>query len=377
MKVLLLGEYSNVHWTLAEGLRQLGHEVTVVSNGDFWKDYPRDIDVSRPTGPLSGLRLLARISTLLPRLKGYDVVQLINPVFFELKADRLFSIYRYLRRHNKRMVLGAFGMDYYWVKVNTDERPLRYSDFNIGDTIRHDEAAERERQDWIGTAKERLNRMIAEDCDAIVTGLYEYQATYGPKFPSKTQFIPFPILTPHHSTPNTQDPTPNIQHLTPNTQYPTLTLFIGISRNRSAYKGTDIMLRAAQAVKEKYPDRIELRIAEGVPFETYQHMMDGSDAILDQLYSYTPSMNPLLAMSKGIVCIGGGEPENYEILGEQELRPIVNVQPTYESVYTEIEKLLLHPELLPRLKQESIMYITRYHDYLKVARQYESLYQSL
>ena len=370
MKVLLLGEYSNVHWTLAEGLRQLGHEVTVVSNGDFWKDYPRDIDVSRPTGPLSGLRLLARISSLLPRLKGYDVVQLINPVFFELKADRLFSIYRYLRRHNRRMVLGAFGMDYYWVKVNTDERPLRYSDFNIGDTIRHDEAAERERQDWIGTAKERLNRMIAEDCDAIVTGLYEYQATYGPKFPSKTQFIPFPILT-------TQHPTPNTQHLTPNTHHSPLTLFIGISRNRSAYKGTDIMLRAAQAVKEKYPDRIELRIAEGVPFETYQHMMDGSDAILDQLYSYTPSMNPLLAMSKGIVCIGGGEPENYEILGEQELRPIVNVQPTYESVYTEIEKLLLHPELLPRLKQESIMYITRHHDYLKVARQYENLYQSL
>lgn len=35
MKILLLGEYSNVHWTLAEGLRQLGHEVTVASNGDF------------------------------------------------------------------------------------------------------------------------------------------------------------------------------------------------------------------------------------------------------------------------------------------------------------------------------------------------------
>ena len=47
MKILLLGEYSNVHWTLAEGLRTLGHEVTVVSNGDFWKDYPRDIDLTR------------------------------------------------------------------------------------------------------------------------------------------------------------------------------------------------------------------------------------------------------------------------------------------------------------------------------------------
>lgn len=51
MKILLLGEYSNVHATLADGLRRLGHEVTVASNGDFWKDYPRDIDFSRsPVG---------------------------------------------------------------------------------------------------------------------------------------------------------------------------------------------------------------------------------------------------------------------------------------------------------------------------------------
>lgn len=35
MKILLMGEYSNVHWTLAEGLRTLGHDVTVLSNGDF------------------------------------------------------------------------------------------------------------------------------------------------------------------------------------------------------------------------------------------------------------------------------------------------------------------------------------------------------
>ena len=38
LKILLLGEYSNVHATLSDGLRQLGHKVTVMSNGDFWKD---------------------------------------------------------------------------------------------------------------------------------------------------------------------------------------------------------------------------------------------------------------------------------------------------------------------------------------------------
>jgi hypothetical protein len=28
----------------------------------------------------------------LPQMKGYDVVQLINPMFLELKAERIFPI---------------------------------------------------------------------------------------------------------------------------------------------------------------------------------------------------------------------------------------------------------------------------------------------
>lgn len=134
------------------------------------------------------------------------------------------------------------------------------------------------------------------------------------------------------------------------------------------------MLRAAEDVIRTHPDKMQLIKAEGVPFAEYQKLMDGSDAILDQLYSYTPSMNPLLAMSKGIICIGGGEPENYEILHENELRPIINVQPTYESVREELEQLILHPECIPELKHQSIEYVRRHHDYIKVAKQYEDLY---
>ena len=85
-------------------------------------------------------------------------------------------------------------------------------------------------------------------------------------------------------------------------------------------------------------------------------------------------MNALLAMSKGIVVVGGGEPENYDIIGETELRPIINVQPSYDSVYRELEQLVLHPERLPQLKQQSVDYILRYHDYIKVARAYETFY---
>ena len=92
MKILLLGEYSNVHATLAEGLRALGHEVTVISNGDFWKNYPRDIDVSRPSGKFGGLRLISKLYWLLPKMKGYDVVQLINPVLVALVQHAQFPV---------------------------------------------------------------------------------------------------------------------------------------------------------------------------------------------------------------------------------------------------------------------------------------------
>ena len=102
--------------------------------------------------------------------------------------------------------------------------------------------------------------------------------------------------------------------------------------------------------------------------------MDKADIVLDQLYSYTPAMNGLLAMSKGKVLVGGGEEENYKILGEKELRPIVNVLPDEEDVYLKLKQLVTGSEILPRLKQESVEYIRRHHDYLKVARQYEELY---
>ena len=314
MKILLVGEYSNVHATLATGLREIGHQVTVISNGDFWKNYPRDIDVSRKPGKLGGVLLMARLYTLLPKMRGYDIVQLINPMFFELKAERLFFFYDYLRKHNKKVFLGAFGMDWYWVHTCTYDKPLRYSDFNLGNEVRTDPEAVRYQQDWLGTSKEKLNKYIANDCDGIVTGLYEYWVCYHPVFPQKTTYIPFPIRMPEFSPIERADQT-------------RVVVFIGINRKRSAYKGTDILLKAAQDLLAKYVHAMKLNIAESVPFVQYQQMMEGSDAILDQLYAYTPSMNPLLAMSKGIICIGGGEPENYEIIHETELHPIINVGP--------------------------------------------------
>lgn len=363
MKILLMGEYSNVHATLAEGLRALGHQVTVLSNGDFWKDYPRDIDMVRTYTKWGGMRYILKLYSILPRLRGYDIVQLINPMFLELKAGRIFPIYRYLRKYNKCVILGAYGMDWYWVNTCSTQMPLRYSDFNIGKELRMNADAVKERRDWIGTEKERLNQYIANDCDGIVAGLYEYWVCYQPVFPHKTTYIPFPIRIEQDVNNVSNDSKDKIK------------LFIGINKERSEYKGTDIMLAAAEAIAKKHKSRVELIKVESVPFQEYKQLMEGSDAILDQLYSYTPSMNSLLAMSKGIICIGGGEEENYEIIKEQSLRPIINVQPFYESVYDALEQLISSPDHIAELKRQSKEYTLRHHEYRKVAQEYVNFYR--
>lgn len=143
--------------------------------------------------------------------------------------------------------------------------------------------------------------MIAEDCDGIIAGLYEYWVCYQPHFPQKTTFIPYPIHTYSQSHQDRDKGASSVETSSVDiSRRPSrkLKLFIGINKTRSEYKGTDIMLKAAQAIAEKYPEKVELQIAQNVPFAEYVKMMNGSDAILDQLYSYTPSMNPLEAMAR-------------------------------------------------------------------------------
>ncbi|MCR4995455.1 MAG: glycosyltransferase [Bacteroidales bacterium] len=422
MKILLIGEYSNVHWTLAEGLRSLGHDVTVVSDGDGWKNYPRDIDLRRtnidaPSPFRRGVgtvRYLYNIARTWPKLRGYDIVQIINPVFLDLKAERLWPFYQYLRRHNGRVFLGAFGIDHFWVKVGMDCRTFRYSDFNFGSQLRDYPFMQTMIADWLHGPKGDLNKRIADDCDGIITGLYEYEACYRPYYPDKTRFIPFPInraaVTPTStliptSSPHTPSPSPHTPSPSPHTPSPSpshtsrqplspstgempagqsgsfflgempIRFFIGIQRSRSAYKGTDIMLNALQRLAADYPDRMEIVKAESVPFAQYQEMMNTSHVLLDQLYSYTPGMNGLLAMAKGLILVGGGEPEHYDLLGEHDLRPIINVQPTEQDVYDQIaHRLLSGAEDVRQLQLDSLEYIRRHHDHFIVARAYESFY---
>lgn len=364
MKILLVGEYSNVHATLAEGLRALGHKVTVLSDGDSWKNYPRDIDLVRSSSKWGGIKYMMEAVRLWPTLKGYDIVQLINPVFLDLKAERIMPFYRWLRRQNGRMFMGSFGIDKPWVEEGLKPETFLYSDFYVNGKRRHNAFTEEMEATWLHGTKGKLFDRIADDCDGIVAALYENYICCKPKYEGKLHFIPFPI--------NLDKTTPKEPH----PEYDGIRFFIGVQRERSEYKGTDVMLRALQRLKLQYPEQMEIVKTESVPFPIYQNLMNHSDVLLDQLYSYTPAMNGLLAMSKGLILVGGGEEEQYQLMQEPTLRPIINVRPTEEDICEQIDKRLIQAgsSELERLSAENVEYIRRHHDHIKIARQYIDLW---
>ena len=364
MRILLLGDYSNVHATLAKALRAEGHNVTLASDGDGWKNYDRDVDLHRSaSGCLSDARWLARLLKCFCGFRGYDVVQLVNPVFLPLRAERIWPFYRYLRRHNKSVFLGAFGMDHYYVKACVETKAFRYSDFNIGDKKRTYSENDTWIADWLHGPKGELNKRMAADVDGIVTGLYEYDASYRPFYADKTRFIPFPIALPAQVNEPYRPDRP-------------MRIFVGIQERRSAYKGTDLLQRALRRLAAEQPAQVEAVEAVSLPFDEYVKRLQTADVLLDQIYSYTPAMNALEAMAHGMAVVSGGEPENYTLLGCHDLRPIVNVPPTEEGAYEMLRQLVANRAELPRLQRESREYIERYHDSRLVAQAYVEFWTS-
>ncbi len=79
MKILLLGDASNYHATLAHALRLEGHDVTLASSGSGWMRTHRDIDISRKNGKLGGAILWARLNTVLLQAKRVRCGAAVKP----------------------------------------------------------------------------------------------------------------------------------------------------------------------------------------------------------------------------------------------------------------------------------------------------------
>lgn len=360
MKILLLGEYSALHSTLAEGLRILGHDVTVASDGCKWMGNDRDIDLFRPGYDFyNSIKYLGKIHNTFKKFKGYDIVQIKNPSFLDLNIKRNLHFYRFLLKNNTKVFLGAFGSDYFWEKLCLENKALKYSDLFIGE-----KSLDIYKCEWIGNEFQDANIEIAETCNGVISCLYEYYKAYEPYYKDKLEYIPLPINT------------DLLQYKQKGIQEDKIKFFIGIQKLKSKLKGTDLFLEEIMKIKEVYPKEVLVNKVTSLPWMEYVKIMSESDVILDQLYSYTPAMNGLIAMAQGLVLVGGGEPEMYESLESNNNRPIVNVFPSKEDIYAKLEMLIQNKKSIPEISSNSRRFVEQHHNYIQVAQQYVDFWNS-
>lgn len=373
MRILLIGEYSNVHYTLCLALRRAGHEVLLVSDGDGWKNYPRDIDLRRrQEGPIGSLRYLTHLLLLLPRMKGWDVVQIINPVFLDVKARWNRWVFRYLKQNNKMVSIGCYGDDYYVISRMQDDSYLTYTDFYAsGRKIDH-EVNRRRCATWMDGPKATLTRDLIAEADCLVPCLYEYWKVYDtPEFRRKLYFIQLPCEL---------EAKPQIDEgiLEKEDSRRSCCILFAAQKRRGQMKGTDQLEPLFDRLAKEYPDKIQLTKVESVPFAEYQRLVSEADVVVDQLYSYTPAMAALESLSRGKIVVSGYEPEYRSFIGGEKESGIINLRPfDDDNNYRILEETLTDPQKIARLKRCSQAYVRKYHDSDIIAKRYVEVFESI
>lgn len=369
MKVLLIGDASNYHAALGDALRGLGAEVVVASDGSRWMQTGRDIDISRPfEGRLGGLALWLKLRYgLRQRLSGFDIVSLSSVGFARQRPERLIALFDMLRRSNRSVFLTALGTDTYYVDecVRPDSL-LAYNEWQVYGRpsplalARPDALAA-----WQAPGLRALCSHIYPRIDGATSVLYEYDKVLTRHLaPERHAYAGIPVDTVGLRPVELPERPDKVR------------LFLGRHRDRTVEKGTDILEAAARSVVERHPDKAELVIVENRPYAEYLTLLKSAHVVLDQIYSYTPATNALLAMAYGLNVVSGGEEEFYRFIGEDTLRPIINVRPDFEHVRHTLEQTVLRPELLRPRGLESRLFVERHNSYEAVGRRTLDFWQS-
>lgn len=361
LKILLAGDASNFHPALAAGLRFHGHEVTIASGGcTKWMQTTRDIDLDRRfPGKIGGLDLWLRINTTLrSSLRGYDIVNIAGQDFIQLKTRRIKSIFDYLRANNRSLFYAAIATDWCYVENCFSSHPdLEYNDFFINQKptpylVEQPEIA----KSWLYEPLRSFGQHIYSHIDGAVACLWEYELSLHHALPpDKIAYGGIPIETSKIKLVEMPDHIEKVK------------LLLGRHSKRGIVKGAEVLEAAARAVIDRYPDKAELIIVEDLPYDEYLERLRCSHVVLDQIYSYTPATTALLAMAMGLNTVSGGDERFYKFIGEDRLRPVIHVEPSYESVYRAIEQTVLHPEKIRPRGLEGREFVVKHNDAPTVA----------
>lgn len=342
-KILLVADYSNFHATLAKGLRKLGCDVTLVSDGGTYMECNRDIDISRRhSGKLGGLLHAADLyRTYRQHMRGYDIVSFRDPAFLNLKPDRIRWFFNLISASNANCFLSYITTDIPFLDMlEAPDSPLRYSEWFVDGRPNRLRIDDSEQWDgWHATPMALLNKAFYSKIKGAVTALYEYQLAAERVFPKeRVAYGGLPIDV-DSIPPQVFDRPRKVR------------IFLARDYRRKIQKGSDFLEVAARNVVSRHPDKAEFVMIENVSRDKYMEIMRSCHILLDQIYSYTPATMALEGMASGLTAVTGAEPEFYDFIGEKDNHPIINAPLELEPLEKCIEDIVVHPE---RLRERSI-----------------------
>lgn len=368
MKILLLGDASNCHFALSQGLARLGHNVAVASHGSQWMGTGRDIDISRRPGKLGGLWLWIKLNTLLARdLRGYDVVQLCGPLFVQQRPKRVRELFDKIKRHNGAVFVTALGTDSPYVEMCLDHAsPLRYNEWHAyGSPTPHALAHTDILDSWRADLLNGHCRYVYDHADGAVAVLYEYYLSIQRILPpEKAAYGGIPVAIPDKADAN------------PSAGKRPLRVMLACHQGREAEKGADVMLPLLQAFARENAGKVRFDFVQNRPFDEFSRLLSQADVVVDQLYSYTPATTALMAMARGKVVVSGAEPEYYDFIGERELRPVINIDPACpEQAIAALQVLADDRERLAARSRDSRAFAIRHNSAEAVARRFTDFWK--
>lgn len=361
MRILFFGDYSNLHACLARELRALGHEVTVISDGGRYMDTQHDILLDRTPGKIGAVKYLYQVCSLIPTLKDYDVVQLINPHFLSLRPGKIKYFFDILKRNNRSVFLTLAGNDYYFVKSCLEGKIFRFSEFETGGHPTEFEIKTGHAAAWTASGMKEFCDYIYTNIDGAMSVLPEYDMAARPLLGDRLAFTNIPIdFSALESAP--LDISGKIN------------LFVGMRSGMEIQKGTAKLLDMCRRLEKEMPERCRVTCVRNLPLTEYLRKMRESHIVLDQLYSYSPGTNAFQAMALGRVAATGAQPEFYEYIGEPDRGAIIPLSPLRTDKEWEeyFRSLILGPSLLPAMAAEGHRIVTTHNDVRTVAARFET-----
>lgn len=373
----MIGEYSRLHNTLKEGLVKLGHDVTIVGNGDGFKDYPVDLNTDATWSKsflLNPLRQVIyrlfkydfatleygiRFYFMLRQLRGFDVVQLISETPIQTHLSFEYALLKRLRAANKKLFILSSGTDFRFMQAVADKK-YRYSLFDayLQDPSRI--AEYRHVLPHLTPAYRKHHEKMMALADGMIATDIDYAIALN-EAPEFLGLIPNPVNT------------NLIAYLAPR-QSPPVRIFHGINRWNYHKKGNAYFEQALEIIQRKYGEKVVVTTAENLPYAQYIRLFDDAHIVLDQVNAYDQGYNALEAMAKGKVVFTGAETEFMQHYHLTE-RVAVNAPPDADAIAGELSHLIDHPQEITAISQRARRFIEQEHDYLTIAGKYLEMWK--